>query len=144
MKRPLNKTAAFLRMEYPQSEFLRDFAEWNATLSHMPLRARARLLFSTRYGRQGWVFSFRFKRFICILEALHGKLPTFVRERLVFDEAEKHGFVSHAFLLALHQWYCLPAMKSADALPIPDWEAVLAIHDRNIVAFQKICALMPP
>lgn len=120
-------------MEYPECDFLRDFAAWRTSFQRIPSNERAKLIFSMRYGADADLFSYRFNRFICILDAIHKELPALIHDRIAFrnPSVKGAGLVPEELLLALHEWYCsLSDLRMRD-MPDPEWGEVLAIFDRR-------------
>jgi len=115
---------------YPPKDFLRDFADWQASAKPRGGQEAAKFLFSMRYGQVCPIFVYRLNRFICILDVLHRQLPVLVQDRLASRTPDGGGDIPEDLILALHEWYCSLTEAQMHAMPDPDWAAVLAIFDR--------------
>lgn len=126
-----------MSISYPAKDFLDEFAIWRQMRASGQMRSRmnsfetAKVLFSMRYPERA-CFSYRFNRFVCILQAIHGELPALIQDRIAVPDGGRSGgaFVPDDLLLALHEWYCLQSEEEMRRMPDPDWDAVLAIYDR--------------
>ena len=118
-------------MQYPPKDFLRDFAAWHKAPKHRGSQEAAKFVFSLQYGKHQDVFSYRFNRFICIMDALHTQLPALVHDRIALSDGGKGGLVPEPLMLALHQWYCSLTNEQMQVMPDPDWNAVLEIYDEQ-------------
>jgi hypothetical protein len=118
-------------MDYPQKDFLRDFETWKTKDVYLSGPDRAKRLFSIQYPNRK-IFAYRFNRFVCVMQAIHGELPALIQDRVALPDGGNKGggFVSEDLLLALHEWYCSRSERQMKAMPDPDWGAVLAIYDR--------------
>ena len=114
---------------YPQSDFLRDFDEWQTSRIHPDGFEKGKILFSMRYPAQR-IFSYRFNRFVCISQAVHQQLPSLIHDRIALRGFRNDGFVPEELLLALHEWYCHLSDDKMRTMPTPDWTEVLPIYDR--------------
>jgi len=115
---------------YPRTDFLTDLAAWKTTLLHLPGSERAKVLFSMRYPKRK-AFAYRFNRFVCIMQAVHGDLPALVHDRIAIPDGGSRGgaFVPEDLLLALHQWYCSLSEQQMECMPDPNWSEVMPIYD---------------
>src|SRR6266498_2612840 len=130
-----------MSISYPAKEFLDDFEAWRQMRKlrpHLNGFETAKVLFSMRYP-EARCFSYRFNRFVCILQAVHGQLPALVQDRIAVPNGGNLGgaLVPEDLLLALHGWYCLLSEKEMREMPDPDWDAVLAIYDRQSVSSEN-------
>ena len=117
--------------DYPPSEFLRDFREWQ--LAHnreSDIFQRARILFSRRYDPDLKAYLYRVNRFICILRVIHDQLPRLIQDRIALSGGGEIDYLPQELLLALHEWYCGISESDMHAMPDPDWNAVLVRYDQ--------------
>src|ERR1035437_2974486 len=115
--------------DYPRTDFLRDFGEWDA--SKIPNGAeRADFLFSRRYCSDQKDFAYRFNRFACVIRSVGRKVDQLGRDKIVTFDKDGSRKVPQFLLLALHEWYCGVNDKTMQTMPDPDWSTVMKIYDR--------------
>jgi hypothetical protein len=116
---------------YPPVEFLRDFQEWQLFRNReRDIFERAKSVFSRRYFPDLTTYIYRVNRFICILRVIHKQMPQLIQDRIALSRGGEMDYVPQELLLALHEWYCGVPESGMDAMPDPDWNAVLERYDQ--------------
>lgn len=116
---------------YPPGEFLRDFREWQLFRNReRDIFERAKSVFSRRYSPDLKAYIYRVNRFICILRVIHKQMPQLIQDRIALSSGGEMDYVPQELLLALHEWYCGVSESGMDAMPDPDWNAVLERYDQ--------------
>ena len=117
-------------MEYPESEFLRDFGQWHA----YPVGKgdqRAAAVFPILYPDRE-ICSYRFNRLRCVVAAIQNNVEQLVHDGMMRPEKLPGRTTVHLpnrLLCALHTYYGGVDEKLLDSVPPPDWATVLKIYD---------------
>ena len=112
--------------QYPQSDFLRDFQEWHACPGGNGDQ-RANAVFPRLYPNAN-VCSYRLTRLRCVVAAIQTNIEQLVHDKIL--RAEKSTVhLSNRLVRALHTYYGGVDRKLLEAIPAPDWAAVMKIYD---------------